>query len=86
MTDNVVQIAPPKRNLKGFVLTIDDVLDMGKEAELLEVLVIGRDKTGEVYIKGSKSGIYQQSRRDIRDLCQEVLDRLMVARVAEETA
>ncbi len=83
---DVIHIAPPQRNLPSVALTPEHVLDMAKEGDLTEVLVIGRDKTGEVYIKGAKLGIYQQSRRDIRDLCTEVLDRLMIARMAEETA
>ena len=83
---DILTLAPPQRNLKGIAIKVDDVLDMAKEADLSEVLVIGRDKAGEVYIKGAKLGIYQQSRRDIRDLCTEVLDRLMIARMAEETA
>lgn len=82
----ILTLAPPQRNMKGLAIKVDDVLDMAKEADLSEVLVIGRDKAGEVYIKGAKLGIYQQSRRDIRDLCTEVLDRLMIARMAEETA
>ena len=80
---DILTLAPPQRNHKALALRVDDVLDMAKEADLSEVLVIGRDKAGEVYIKGAKLGIYQQSRRDIRDLCTEVLDRLMIARMAE---
>lgn len=82
----ILTLAPHQRNLPSVALTPEHVLDMAKEGDLTEVLVIGRDKTGEVYIKGAKLGIYQQSRRDIRDLCTEVLDRLMIARMAEETA
>ena len=83
---DIITLATPQRNLPSVALTPEHVLDMAKEGDLTEVLVIGRDKTGEVYINGAKLGIYQQSRRDIRDLCTEVLDRLMFARMAEATA
>ena len=83
---DIISLTPPKRNLPSVALTPDHVLDMAKEGELTEVLVIGRDRSGEFYVKGAKVGLYQQTRKDIRDLCTEVLDRLMIARMAEETA
>lgn len=83
----ILTLAPPQRNMKGLALTIDDVLDMAKEADLEQVLVIGRTKSGDLYYRGAKLGIWQQGKRDIRDLCQEVIDKITFAKqMAEETA
>lgn len=83
---DIIHIAPPRRNLPSVALTPEHVLSDAIEADLTEDLVIGRRKDGSLYVQGAKSGLYQQSRRDVRDLCQEVIDRLMIARMAEETA
>ena len=45
---DITTLAHPQRNLPSVALTPEHVLDMAKEGDLTEVLVIGRDKAGEV--------------------------------------
>ena len=79
VTTNVVEIAPPRKALKQIAISPDDALCMGQEADLAEVIVIGRTKDGELYCRAGKLGVYAQSRRDLARLAQDFLDDLMAS-------
>ena len=80
---DIVNLLPPQRNLPSTVLTPDHMLQAAQEADLKEVLIIGRTGDGELYYCGAKTGLYQQTRTDISRLCQDMLDELLFSKFEE---